>query len=172
MSSHTFSRLGFSLFAYGVTKLGFFPSVLDFLHLGSALLIRSFIHLGPSMPLFNVAKVEFSSLLFDVAHLGLTALSRSFAWLGSFPFVYGITKLALSLSVLDFVHMDFTSSLRSFARLWLFLVGLWSHTPRLLAVCFGSLALRLFPVCTIFLLHWAFLVACNTYAHRSVLASA
>ena len=71
----------------------FSMSVLDFLHLGSSLSLRSFGRVGSGLSVL------------DFLHLGSSLSLRSFGRVGS------------GLSVLDFLHLGSSLSLRSFALL-------------------------------------------------------
>jgi len=78
--------------------LGASLAVLDFLHLGSTLSLRSFCRLGSSMALLGISRMGSSLAVLDCAHLGSSMSLRSLARLGS------------SLSVLDFLHLGLMPS--------------------------------------------------------------
>ena len=103
-------------------------SVLDFLHLGSSLSLRSFgrlgsglsvvdfLHLGSSLSLRSFGRIGSGLSVLDFLHLGSSLSLRSFARLGSAASVAGLSRFGSSLSVLDFVHLGSSLSLRSFSR--------------------------------------------------------
>jgi hypothetical protein len=82
-------------------------SVLDFLHLGSSLSLRSFARVGSAVSLRGAG------------WLGSSLSLRSFARVGSAVSVRGLSRFGsvFSMSVLDFLHLGSSLSLRSFARL-------------------------------------------------------
>ena len=82
----------------------FSMSVLDFVHWGSSLLLRSFGRLGSAVSVSRMARFGSGVSVLDFVNLGSTQLRRSFSWLGS------------SMSVLDFLHLGSALPLRVFAR--------------------------------------------------------
>jgi hypothetical protein len=92
-------------------------SAVDFVHLGSALSLRSFgrmgsglsvldfLHLGSSISLRSFGRVGSGLSAVDFVHLGSALSMRSFGRMGS------------GLSVLDFLHLGSSLSLRSFCRM-------------------------------------------------------
>jgi len=80
-------------------------SVLDFLHLGSSVSLRSLARLGSSVSLRGMARLGDSLSVLDFLHLGSSVSLRSYARIGS------------ALSVFAFSHLGSSVSLRSFARL-------------------------------------------------------
>jgi len=91
-------------------------SVLDFLHLGSSLSLRSFVRAGSAVSVLGVSRFGSSMSVLDFVHLGSSLSLRSFARASSAVSVLGVSRFGSSMSVLDFVHLGSSLSLRSFAR--------------------------------------------------------
>jgi hypothetical protein len=89
-----------------MARLGSSLSVVDFVHLGSSVSLRSFARLGSA-----VSVMGFS-------HVGASLSLRSFARVGSALSVFGVARFGslFSLSVMDYVHLGASVSLRSLAR--------------------------------------------------------
>ena len=81
------------------------PLVLDFLRLGSFLLVRSFTHTGFTVPLLGLSRSDFVFVLsvIDSTHPGFLLLVR------------GVACLDLASSVLDFLHLGSSLPVRSVA---------------------------------------------------------
>jgi len=104
MSVLDFVHLGSTLSLRSFSRFGSSVSVLDFLHLGSSLSLRSFARLGSAVSVRGLSRFGSSMSVLDFVHLGSTLSLRSFSRFGS------------SVSVLDFVHLGSSLSLRSFSR--------------------------------------------------------
>mmetsp|Transcript_440 Transcript_440/g.292 ORF Transcript_440/g.292 Transcript_440/m.292 type:complete len:92 (-) Transcript_440:11-286(-) len=68
---------------YGLTRLGASLSVLDFVHCGATLSLRSVLRLGSSLSVYGMARLGASVSLLDYLHLGSALAVRSFMRLGS-----------------------------------------------------------------------------------------
>ena len=74
---------------------------MDFVHLGSALSLRSKNFLGSAFTVFGTSRFGSSCAILDFVNLGSAVSLRSFGRLGS------------GLAVLDFLHLGSSLSLRS-----------------------------------------------------------
>jgi len=109
----------------GLSRFGSSMSVLDFLHLGSSLSLRSFTRAGSAVSVRGLSRFGSSMSVLDFLHLGSSLSLRSFARVGSSLSVRGgvlslsvrgLSRFGSSMSVLDFLHLGSSLSLRSFAR--------------------------------------------------------
>jgi acyl-[acyl carrier protein]--UDP-N-acetylglucosamine O-acyltransferase len=93
-------------------------SVLDFLHLGSSLSLRSFARVSSSVSVRGLSNFGSSMSVLDFLHLGSSLSLRSFARVGSSVSLNGLSRFGsvFSMSVLDLVHLGSSLSLRSFVR--------------------------------------------------------
>jgi len=73
----------------GLSRFGSSMSVLDFLHLGSSLSLRSFTRAGSAVSVRGLSRFGSSMSVLDFLHLGSSLSLRSFARVGSSISVYG-----------------------------------------------------------------------------------
>merc|ERR1719321_1157974 len=119
MSVLDFVHLGSTLSLRSFSRFSSSMSVLDFVHLGSTLSLRSWGRLSSAVSVRGLARFGSTLSLFDDGRLGSSLSVRSFAKAGSSVSVRGLSRFGsvFSMSVLDFLHLGSSLSLRSFARL-------------------------------------------------------
>ena len=93
MALRSFAQIGSSVATLGLARFGsvFAVSVLDFVHLGSSLSLRSF------------ARCASGLSVLDFLHLGSSLSLRSFGRCGSALAAFGLVRFGSSLAVLDCV---------------------------------------------------------------------
>lgn len=92
-------------------------SVLDFLHVGSSLALRSFSRMGSSLAVVDYLQLGSSLSIRCFARLGNAMSVLDFVQLGSTLSLRSYSRIGATLAVLDFVQLGSSLSLRSFSRL-------------------------------------------------------
>ena len=87
-------------------RLGSALSVLDVVHFGSCLSLRSCGRLGSQLSFFAQARFGSSIAVLDFLMLGSTISLRSYVHLGSMMSVFGCSKFGSAVAVLDFLQLD------------------------------------------------------------------